>query len=145
MSELELFRDKFQVGALSVARTEHWELSIRPQQLTLGSMVLSVRANVLDFASLNEIQSGDMAALIGLAEQRVKARFGAIRINVLCLMMQDPLLHFHIFPRYDGPVTFEGVEWIDEDWPGPPQVRPAQEHVEVNRALLTVLQQPAGA
>ena len=141
MSEtaLEQFRHKFQVDALTVAETEHWVLSVRPQQLTLGSMVLSIRSNVLDFASLSEPQSRDMAKLLGEAEQRVKAHFGAVRINALCLMMQDPLLHFHIFPRYESPVTFEGTEWVDSDWPKPPQVRPTDEDPVLNQALRSVL------
>lgn len=143
--ELDAFREKFQVDALTLATTDHWVLSLRPQQLTLGSMVLSVRTNVLDFASLDAAQSRDMAALLGEAERRVKARWGAVRINVLCLMMQDPLLHFHVFPRYESAVTFEGEEWVDADWPGPPRLRPTEERPALNQALHEALRQPTGA
>lgn len=143
-SEMDAFRDKFLVEALSVASTEQWELSVRPQQLTLGSMVLSVRSNVLDFASLNQDQCREMGALLGVAEERVKERFGAVRINVLCLMMQDPLLHFHVFPRYKAPVSFEGEEWVDADWPGPPSIRSTEQRPDINRALLAALRMSPG-
>lgn len=142
--ELHAFRDKFQLDALTVMETEHWVLSVRPQQLTLGSMILSTRTNVLDFASLNETQARDMAILLGEAEQRVKARWGAVRINALCLMMKDPLLHFHIFPRYENAVIFQGEEWIDADWPNPPQIRPATERADINQSLRAALQPPIG-
>ncbi|RLK48369.1 diadenosine tetraphosphate (Ap4A) HIT family hydrolase [Alkalispirillum mobile] len=144
-TELDAFREKFQVDALSVAGTEHWVLSVRPQQLTLGSMVLSTRANVLDFASLSEAQSRDMAHLFGEAERRVKTLFGAARINALCLMMRDPLLHFHIFPRYENKVAFAGQDWIDADWPKPPQIRPVDEDPEINRALRDALRGGVGS
>ena len=134
-TELDAFRDKFQVPQLTVTETVHWVLSVRPQQVTLGSMVLSAKRNVLSFAELTETQSRDMAKLLGEAERRVKTGWGAVRINVLCLMMKDPLLHFHIFPRYDCPVVFAGEEWRDADWPGPPQLRPTDERPEVNQAL----------
>lgn len=133
------FRDKFQVDDLTLAETDHWVLTLRPQQLTLGSMVLSTKANVLSFAELTEDQSRDMAKLLGVAEQRVKSVFGAVRINALCLMMQDPLLHFHLFPRYDQAVTFEGKQWQDADWPKPPQVKPTEEDKALNQALLNRL------
>lgn len=136
---LEEFRTKFQVEDLTIAESEHWVLTLRPQQLTLGSMVLSTKANVLGFAELNEDQSRDMARLMGLAEQKAKSALGAVRINALCLMMQDPLLHFHIFPRYEAPVTFDGRQWQDADWPKPPQVKPTEVDVALNQALLKTL------
>ena len=143
-NELDVFREKFQVDALTLEQSEHWVLSIRPQQLTLGSMVLSVRSNVLDFASLNQAQSSEMALLLGEAELRVKKYLGAIRINALCLMMQDPLLHFHIFPRYESVVRFEGEDWVDSDWPKPPIVRPTEVQPRINQALLSTLRQSTG-
>lgn len=137
---LNEFQDKFQVEALKVAESEHWVLSVRPQQLTLGSMVLSAKANVLGFAELDEAQSKEMAYLLGVAEERVKTLWGAVRINVLCLMMQDPLLHFHIFPRYDKSVRFNDKEWVDSDWPKPPQVKPTEENSVMNASLIKALQ-----
>ena len=46
--------------------------------------------------------------------------FGAVRLNALCLMMQDPLFHFHLLPRYGAPMEFAGRTWTDSGWPGPP-------------------------
>ncbi|WP_151671766.1 HIT family protein [Nitrincola schmidtii] len=140
-NELALFRKKFQLDDLTLVENDHWVLSIRPQQLTLGSMVLSVKHEVYDFSSLSEDQSLHMAELLGVAEKLVKARWGAVRLNVLCLMMQDPLLHFHIFPRYDRTVEFAGREWKDADWPKPPSVVPTDILADVNAAIYRELVQ----
>ena len=43
--------------------------------------------------------------------------FGAKKFNYLALMMYDPEVHFHVIPRYDVPVLFEGCEFVDPDWP----------------------------
>ena len=53
------------------------------------------------------------------AEEVAKSLFQAERINILCLMLQDPIIHYHIFPRYPNTVIFQGEEWIDEAWPKP--------------------------
>jgi len=41
------------------------------------------------------------------------------------LMMVDPNVHFHVFPRYEGARTMEGVTVDDRAWPGPPDLKSA--------------------
>jgi len=38
------------------------------------------------------------------------------------LMMVDPNVHFHVIPRYSEPRRWNGVEFPDAGWPGPPQL-----------------------
>jgi diadenosine tetraphosphate (Ap4A) HIT family hydrolase len=38
------------------------------------------------------------------------------------LMMVDPNVHFHVIPRYSGTRRFDGIEFPDAGWPGPPQL-----------------------
>ena len=42
------------------------------------------------------------------------------------LMMVDPHVHFHVIPRYEGPRTFAGLEFVDAGWPGPPDLKSAK-------------------
>jgi len=126
MSILVDFKEKFHVHSLKVLENTNWVLSVRPQQLTLGSMVLSVKQERRGFAELSDLEHQEVGALLGQAERLAKQVFQADRINVLCLMMQDPLLHFHIFPRYSKVQTFAEMQWEDSDWPGPPQVKPVE-------------------
>jgi diadenosine tetraphosphate (Ap4A) HIT family hydrolase len=54
-------------------------------------------------------------------EDMITAAFGAEKFNYLALMMYDPEVHFHVIPRYSKPVSFEGREYTDPDWPNATQ------------------------
>jgi diadenosine tetraphosphate (Ap4A) HIT family hydrolase len=118
------FRKKFQLDKLTILQNEHWILSVRPEQLTLGSMVLSSAKGKVELSQLSAEEGAEMVRLLGIAERLAKEKFGAVRINVLCLMMQDPLVHFHILPRYKKNVVFNDDVWIDKDYPKPPAIKP---------------------
>jgi diadenosine tetraphosphate (Ap4A) HIT family hydrolase len=45
----------------------------------------------------------------------------------------DPDVHFHVIPRYEGTRRFEGLEFPDAGWPGPPALGTA---VEPDAAVL---------
>lgn len=136
---LSSFTDKFRLQALHVADCGTWVLSLRPGQLTLGSLVLSVRSGVTDLGALSADEGRDMAAGFGLAERMLRDTYGAVRVNLLCLMMQDPIVHFHILPRYDRDLQRHGQNWIDGDWPAPPTIRPLQTPEPVLQAILAEL------
>lgn len=120
--DLDAFAAKFRIEELHLADIQGWTLSLRPGQPMLGAMVLSVRSGTRDLARLTPEEAVGMGAGLGLAERLARDVFGAVRINALCLMMQDPIVHFHVLPRYDRPVRAAGCEWTDADWPGPPQI-----------------------
>ncbi|MEQ6250810.1 hypothetical protein ABMC89_18105 [Sulfitobacter sp. HNIBRBA3233] len=120
--DLTRFDEKFRVETLLLADTGGWALSLRPGQTTLGATVLSVRSGARDLAALTGPEASGMAAGFGLAERLSREVFGAVRINILCLMMQDPIVHFHILPRYDREIDRYGRTWVDADWPGPPVI-----------------------
>lgn len=123
-SDLMEFERKFRQRELLVAECGTWNLSVRPAQLTLGSMVLAAASGALSMAELSARERDDMGRGFALAERLAKQAFGANRINYLCLMMQDPIVHFHVLPRYADPLERFGVRWRDADWPGPPHVVP---------------------
>ncbi len=117
----EAFRQKFRLDELTIMSNKAWTLSVRPHQVTLGSMVLSSTQGSESFAALSEGASLEMAALMAKAES-ISQHLGAARVNFLALMMQDPIVHFHAFPRYAAPVEFDGEMWVDSDWPRPPNL-----------------------
>jgi diadenosine tetraphosphate (Ap4A) HIT family hydrolase len=45
------------------------------------------------------------------------------RINYLMLMMVDPHVHFHVLPRYSGSRSWDGLDFVDQGWPGPPDLK----------------------
>lgn len=121
-ADLDAFTEKFRVRDLHLAAPDGWILSLRPGQTTLGATVLSVRSGVGDLGALGADEAAGMAEGFGLAERLAREVYGAVRINILCLMMQDPIVHFHILPRYDRTITRYGRSWHDADWPGPPVI-----------------------
>jgi diadenosine tetraphosphate (Ap4A) HIT family hydrolase len=123
--ELTAFRETFRLDELTVVEGERWMLSVRPDQITLGSMVISHRAGALDFATLQPGDGDGFTDLVAVAEGAAKSLYGAIRLNVICLMMKDPVVHFHVLPRYDTPVERHDRTWTDEDWPGAPTIASA--------------------
>ena len=103
----------------------NWIVLVRPQQVTLGSLVLASRRSVQQFSALDD---GGFRAL-GPAVRRIEAALAAFvgyqKINYLMLMMVDPDVHFHVIPRYDGERRFEGFSFPDAGWPGAPDLKTA--------------------
>jgi diadenosine tetraphosphate (Ap4A) HIT family hydrolase len=120
------FDEKFRLGELTVHTSDDWTLSVRPVQPVLGALVLSTRHAALDFSQVPATAAGEMLGLLARAEVAARELFAAVRLNVLCLMMQDPLFHFHLLPRYGAAVEFAGGTWVDTGWPGPPNLADSQ-------------------
>lgn len=138
-AELEAFRETFRLDELTVVDGAHWVVSVRPGQLTLGSLVVSSRAGLVDFAALDADAGAALAAAFGDVERAARELFGAVRVNFVALMMKDPVVHFHALPRYDRDVERYGRVWQDADWPGPPTFGPAPTPDEVLASLATDL------
>ncbi|AMD02400.1 hypothetical protein [Halomonas chromatireducens] len=136
---LTAFRETFQLDGLTILQNEHWVLSVRPEQLTLGSMVLSSAKGKTELSQLTAEEGAELAQMLGKAETLAKKKFGAIRINAVCLMMKDPIVHFHIFPRYDRNVEVDGIIWRDEDYPSPPVIRKIDTDIELLDYLMSKL------
>jgi diadenosine tetraphosphate (Ap4A) HIT family hydrolase len=130
------FRAKFRLDELTLHESDDWTLSVRPVQPVLGSLVLSSRHDALSFSEVPTGAGAGMLELMGRAEKAARDLFGAVRLNALCLMMQDPLFHMHLLPRYGEPVTHGGIAWVDSGWPGPPNLADSQaERDQLNEIL----------
>lgn len=120
------FRSKFQVDSLIVARTPAWSWSVRPNQPTLGSGILSLNRHALHFSDVTTGEMAELSELIKTLEKTVKSVFNHNIMNYLMLMMVDHHVHFHVIPRYDGSRQFAGLEWIDNGWPALPVMADSQ-------------------
>ncbi|HUF56019.1 MAG TPA: HIT family protein [Thermohalobaculum sp.] len=111
---------KFGYPATLVAEHDGWVVLLRPQQVTLGSLVLVSRAPATAFGQLDDAAFAALGPVIRRIEAVLGDLVGYDRINYLMLMMVDPDVHFHVIPRYQGTRRFEGFEVADAGWPGPP-------------------------
>jgi len=111
---------KFGYPRTLVAETSSWTVQVRPQQPTLGSLVLCCKEPVQAFGALSPAAFADLQAVIQDTEAALGAFVGYRKINYLMLMMVDPDVHFHVVPRYEGERTYRGLTLPDAGWPGPP-------------------------
>ncbi len=103
----------------------HWCVLLRPQQVTLGALVLICKDEARRFP---EITAGGFSEL-AVATREIERALSGFRpfdkINYLMLMMVDPDVHFHVIPRYETPQSFGGIDFPDPGWPGAPDLKQA--------------------
>jgi diadenosine tetraphosphate (Ap4A) HIT family hydrolase len=111
----------------AVAEYEHWVVLLRPQQATLGALVLAARSAATRFGDLSGPAFAELQRVIAEIEATLAACFRNDKINYLMLMMVDPHVHFHVLPRYREAQQFEGATFEDPGWPKPPVLSHATE------------------
>ena len=111
---------RFGHPATHIADYAHWVVLLRPEQPTLGSLVLAAKSDATAFSELPPDAFAELATAIADIEQALKGAVDYAKINYLMLMMVDPNVHFHVIPRYDGTRSAEGVSVSDGGWPKAP-------------------------
>jgi diadenosine tetraphosphate (Ap4A) HIT family hydrolase len=131
---------KFGYPATRLAEGARWAVLVRPQQVTLGSLVLVCKDPARAFGALDAEAMVELGRHVAAAEATLGRLFAYDRINYLMLMMVDPDVHFHVFPRYAQPRDFAGTTFRDEAWPKPPDpTRPLELPAAVVPALTAAL------
>jgi diadenosine tetraphosphate (Ap4A) HIT family hydrolase len=113
---------KFGWPATRIAETEHWAVMLRPQQCTLGALVLACKQPVTAFGQVDAAGHADLGLAVKAVEAMLQAAVGYEKINYLMLMMVDPDVHFHVLPRYHGEKACHDIAVRDAGWPGPPRL-----------------------
>lgn len=104
---------------------EHWLVLLRPAQVTAGSLILAAKGEATAYGALSREAFAEQAIAIAEIEATLRRAVDYERVNYLMLMMVDPHVHFHVFPRYQGTRTLAGFEIADHGWPGPPDLKSA--------------------
>ncbi len=116
------FQEKFIISGLKIYETKYWIWSLRPVQVTLGAGVLSLKRECLTLSELNQEEFSDLNNVIKIIEKTLKRAFDYDVMNYLMLMMVDKQVHYHVIPRYERTMDFEGLSWKDSGWPGVPNL-----------------------
>lgn len=124
---------KFGYPATLLREYRHWVLLLRPAQVTAGSMILAAKSDATAYGDLPQAAFTEQAAVVAEVERLLKGAIKSDKINYLMLMMVDPHVHFHIFPRYQGNRSIAGLVLTDHGWPGPPDLKSA---VELNSVAI---------
>ena len=113
---------KFGWPDTKIAEMEHWAVMLRPQQCTLGALVLACKQPVTEFGQVDAAGHAELGRAVTAIETMLKGAVGYQKINYLMLMMVDPDVHFHVLPRYEGEKSHGGLNVPDAGWPGPPRL-----------------------
>jgi diadenosine tetraphosphate (Ap4A) HIT family hydrolase len=113
---------KFGYPATLIREYEHWLILLRPQQPTLGSLVLASKSDETAFADLRAEAFAELKTAVADLEAALQAAVRFERINYLMLMMVDPHVHFHVIPRYEGERSACGLTLRDAGWPKVPDL-----------------------
>lgn len=111
---------KFGWPLTRIAETESWAVMLRPDQPTLGAVVLACKEPVGSFGEVSAAGHADLGRAVKGVEAMLSAAIDYDKINYLMLMMVDPDVHFHVLPRYKTPRALGKLEIVDAGWPGPP-------------------------
>jgi len=109
---------------------DHWVVLLRPAQVTIGSLVLANKEEVVSFPELSRDSFAELREVAGHLETALGSAYGCDKINYLMLMMVDPHVHYHVIPRYAAPVRLRQRDYPDELSPGPPDVTRALDLAE---------------
>lgn len=100
----------------------HWVVLLREPQVTLGSLILCSSSDVTAFSKLPTGAFEEMSDVVNDIERAVAEAFRFDKINYLMLMMVDPNVHFHVFPRYATERSACGLTMNDAGWPAAPKL-----------------------
>ena len=128
--------EKFGYPATLIEEFEHWMVLLRPAQVTLGSLVLAAKSEATAYSDLPREAFAEQADAVAAIETALASFVAYDRINYLMLMMVDPKVHFHVIPRFSGPRNWNGIEFLDTGWPGPPKLDAA---IKLDEARLVAL------
>ena len=112
--------ERFGYPATLIAEHEHWAVLLRPEQPTIGSLVLAAKSDATAFSDLPPEAFAELGTVIAAIERSLREAVDYAKINYLMLMMVDPHVHFHVIPRYDGARAACGIEKADAGWPKAP-------------------------
>lgn len=134
---MEATLQKFGYPGTLIKEYQHWMLLLRPQQVTLGSLILIEKSGQTRFSDLSDKSFEEYPKVIRVLEKTLLSLFQYDRINYLMLMMVDPEVHFHVIPRYQESREFAGIEFKDSGWPKLPELSAYQVLDDDVQRLLT--------
>ena len=112
MSNLE-FMKKFRPEELCIKEFKYWIVCVRQKQTTLGGVVILLKRETENVSGMLPEEGAEFPKVIKWYEDLCKEKFGAVKFNYMIMMMKDPFVHYHAFPRYDKKVNLFDIEWED--------------------------------
>src|SRR5690554_6472994 len=135
------FNLKFDLPKLIIYESKYWIWSLRPEQPTLGSSVISLKRKCSYMRELTLDEHKDYGKIVKVVEASLKKLFNYSKINYLMLMMVDNQVHYHVIPRYDKEISFDNMLWYDYGWPNLPELNKINNSKKSEEILLHTLKE----
>jgi|TARA_B100000902_G_C27289079_1_gene906141 diadenosine tetraphosphate (Ap4A) HIT family hydrolase len=113
---------KFDLKKHSIKEYKNWYLLLRKDQVTIGAMVLIEKSFQTNYSEISKESFIEFSTIVHEIENVLKKLFKYDKINYLMLMMVDNEVHYHVIPRYENDILFEGQKFTDTGWPGMPDL-----------------------
>ena len=111
MEPLYEFTQKYDTQSLGLYSSAFWSVSLRPNQATYGALLLYLNKPMPSIFHLTQECWLDYADVYSHCLQSLHVSLNPVNVNTYQLMLIDPHVHFHIFPRFKpGLLT-------DDDYP----------------------------
>lgn len=114
MKNLE-FMKEFRTEEFCIKEFKYWIVCIRKEQVTLGDVVILLKREVESVSKMLPEEGAEFPEVVKWYEETCREKFGAIKFNYIMMMMKDPFVHYHAFPRYNKKVNLFGREWEDKN------------------------------
>jgi diadenosine tetraphosphate (Ap4A) HIT family hydrolase len=100
-----------------------WIATLADEQSYLGRSIVVLKRHAGDLAELTSEEWVDFQDMIMKLELAFRKAFNATMFNWTCLVNNsyrekpyDPHLHWHLRPRYDHEVNFDGITFTDPEF-----------------------------
>lgn len=113
---------KFGYPSTLIKESSKWVVLIRPRQVTIGSLILCCKEEVYGLEQVSKEAYLEFKQITHEINEALHITFSNDKINYMALMMVDKHVHFHVLPRYAKPVLFNKQQYVDKEWPGPPDI-----------------------
>ena len=110
MSNSNITIERYVTEKNLIKKYDNWLLALRPNQITCYSMMLFAVSNAEKFSDLDSSTLKEVGVIFADVERCVSLISTPLKFNYYSLMLADPNVHFHIFPRFNSPE-------LDEYWP----------------------------
>ncbi|MGO8671614.1 MAG: HIT family protein [Capsulimonadaceae bacterium] len=103
---------------VQIGGDDHWAVVLNENQATLGRIYLVLRRHETDITALTTSEQTSLFHHTRAVKRAVDSLFAPDHYNYVFLMNLVRHCHFHIFPRYEAPRRFAGVEFVDSAYGG---------------------------
>lgn len=113
------FSVKYELDKYNLFENDSWIVSLRPQQKTPFSMLLSLKKDKFQLRDLDAQETNELQECFTFIEKLCYDTLGADKLNYLCLMMIDSIIHYHVFPRFKNELVLNHLRLKDVYFPKP--------------------------